>query len=51
RQAAAAGGDYNVALIDLEDGVRLMSRVVGTANDDIRIGLKGACRKAGDRTR
>jgi len=40
RQAAAAGGDYNVALIDLEDGVRLMSRVVGTANDDIRIGLK-----------
>ena len=40
RQAETAGGDYNVALIDLEDGVRLMSRVVGTANDDIHIGLK-----------
>lgn len=34
-----AGGDYDVALIDLEEGVRLMSCVVGIAPADVRIGL------------
>ena len=32
--------DYNVALIDLAEGVRMMSRVVGIAPDAVRIGMK-----------
>jgi len=31
--------DYNVALIDLAEGPRLMSRVVGIAPSDVRIGM------------
>jgi uncharacterized OB-fold protein len=31
---------YNVALIDLDEGVRLMSRVEGLAAEDVRIGLR-----------
>lgn len=31
--------DYNVALIDLEEGVRLMSRVVGIDPADVMIGM------------
>lgn len=34
------GGDYNVALINLDEGVRLMSRVEGIAPADVYIGLK-----------
>lgn len=30
---------YNVALIDLEEGVRMMSRVEGVAPEDVRIGM------------
>jgi uncharacterized OB-fold protein len=30
---------YNVALIDLVEGPRMMSRVVGLAPDEVRIGL------------
>lgn len=30
---------YNVALIDLAEGPRMMSRVVGVAADEVRIGL------------
>lgn len=37
RRSAEAGGDYNVSLIDLEEGVRLMSRVE-TAPDRVAIG-------------
>jgi uncharacterized OB-fold protein len=32
--------DHNVALIDLEEGVRMMSRVEGIAPDAVRIGMK-----------
>ncbi len=39
RRKPEAGGDYNVALIDLEEGVRLMSRVDDIALDRLRIGL------------
>jgi len=39
RRKAEAGGDYNVALIDLEEGVRMMSRVEGIAPDAVRIGM------------
>lgn len=30
---------YNVALIDLEEGIRMMSRVEGVAPEDVRIGM------------
>ena len=30
---------YNVAIVELEEGPRLHSHIVGCANDDIRIGL------------
>jgi uncharacterized OB-fold protein len=31
--------NYNVALIDLAEGPRMMSRVVGIAAEDVRIGM------------
>ncbi len=34
----AAEVPYNVAVIDLDEGVRCYSTVVGVANDDLRIG-------------
>lgn len=37
---AEAGGDYNVALIDLDEGVRMMSRVEGVAPEDVAIGQR-----------
>ncbi len=39
RRKPEHGGDYNVALIDLEEGVRMMSRVVGLAPRDVTIGM------------
>ncbi len=39
RRKPKAGGDYNVALIDLREGVRLMSRVEGVAPDAVHIGM------------
>jgi uncharacterized OB-fold protein len=35
-----AGGDYNVSLIDLDEGVRMMSRVDGQASQAIPIGSR-----------
>lgn len=40
RRKADAGGDYNVVLIDLDEGVRLMSRVEGVAPGDVTIGQR-----------
>lgn len=37
---ADQGGPYNVVLVDLDEGVRLMSRVDGVAPDEVRIGLR-----------
>lgn len=34
------GGDYNVALIDLDEGARMMSRVEGLAPEDVAIGQR-----------
>ena len=39
RRKADAGGDINIALIDLEENVRMMSRVDGMSIDDVRIGM------------
>jgi uncharacterized OB-fold protein len=40
------GGDRNIALIDLAEGARLMSRVEGVAPDQVRIGMKVKARIA-----
>ena len=39
RRRAEAGGDYNVALVDLAEGSRMMSRVEGLPPDAVRIGM------------
>lgn len=31
--------DYNVALVDLAEGVRMMARVIGVAPGEVRIGM------------
>jgi uncharacterized OB-fold protein len=40
RRKPEAGGDLNVALVDLDEGVRLMSRVEGMPATDVRIGQR-----------
>ena len=35
-----AGGNYNVSLIDLDEGVRMMSRVEGLSPEAVRIGQR-----------
>lgn len=40
RQRPEKGGDYNIALIDLAEGPRMMARVVGVAADQVAIGMK-----------
>ena len=40
RRKPEAGGDYNVSLIELDEGVRLMSRVEGVPSSDVRIGQR-----------
>jgi uncharacterized OB-fold protein len=34
------GGPYNVALVDLDEGVRMLSRIEGLAPEDVRIGMR-----------
>eukprot|EP01137_Pigoraptor_chileana_P037152 Opistho-2@33805 len=46
RRKADAGGDYNVAVIELDEGVRLMSRVDGVPPSDVRIGQRVRARVA-----
>lgn len=40
RRKLDAGGDYNVSLIDLDEGVRLMSRVDNLMPDTVKIGQR-----------
>lgn len=40
RRPADKGGPYNVALVDLDEDVRLMSRVDGLAPEAVKIGLR-----------
>ena len=40
RRKPDAGGDYNVCIVELDEGVRLMSRVDGLAPDAVRIGMR-----------
>ncbi len=46
RRKPDAGGDYNVALIDLDEGVRMMGRVEGVAPQAVRIGMRVRARVA-----
>jgi len=39
RRKPADGGDYNIVLVDLEEGVRLLSRVAGIAPEQVKIGM------------
>ena len=48
RQGANADAHYNVALIDLDEGVRMMSRVEGIPSPDVRIGMRVQARIADD---
>ena len=40
QRKADAGGNYNVSLVDLDEGVRLMSRVTVVPPEAVRIGLQ-----------
>ncbi len=46
RRKPEAGGDYNVALVDLAEGPRMMSRVVGVEPTAVKIGMKVKARVA-----
>jgi hypothetical protein len=39
RRKPADGGDYNVCLVDLAEGVRMMSRVASVPPGDVKIGM------------
>jgi len=47
RRKPDAGGDYNVSLVDLDEGVRLMSRIEGIPPSEVRIGQRVRVRIAG----
>lgn len=40
RRKPEHGGDYNVVLVDLDEGARLMSRVQGISPDEVKIGMR-----------
>lgn len=40
RRSPDKGGSFNVALVDLAEGPRMMSRVVGVEPEEVRIGMK-----------
>jgi uncharacterized OB-fold protein len=44
RRKPAEGGDYNVSLIDLDEGPRLMNRVDNLKPDDVKIGQRVTAR-------
>ncbi|MAZ15949.1 MAG: OB-fold domain-containing protein [Oricola sp.] len=39
RRRSEQGGDYNICMVELEEGVRMMSRVEGIAPADVTIGM------------
>ncbi len=40
RRSPDKGGSFNVALVDLAEGPRMMRRVVGVEPEEVRIGMK-----------
>lgn len=49
RRKAEAGGDYDVSLIDLDEGVRMMSRVDGISPTEVKIGMRVRARVIDDK--
>ena len=47
RRRPESGGDFNVSLVDLDEGPRLMSRVEDVAPHEVQIGMPVAARIAG----
>ena len=39
RRKPERGGDYNLCMVDMAEGVRMMSRVDGIAPDAVKIGM------------
>ena len=39
RAAAGTGGDYNISLVTLKEGPRMMARVVGIDPHEVKIGM------------
>lgn len=48
RRRPESGGDYNVSLVELNEGPRLMSRVEGVAPEDVKIGMAVRARIAAE---
>jgi uncharacterized OB-fold protein len=48
RRKPDAGGDINIALVDLEEGVRMMSRVDGVPPARVHIGMAVTAQISGD---
>ncbi|MGF1553123.1 MAG: Zn-ribbon domain-containing OB-fold protein [Paracoccaceae bacterium] len=46
RRRPEKGGDYNIALVDLDEGPRLMTRVEGVEPDAVAIGMRVRARIA-----
>ena len=46
RRKAELGGDYNVSIIELDEGVRMMSRVESIPPASVKIGLRVQARVA-----
>lgn len=44
RRSTEEGGDFNIALIDLDEGPRMMGRVVGMAPEAVQIGMNVSAR-------
>ncbi len=44
RRKPEQGGDYNISLIDLDEGARMMSRVEDIPPGEVRIGLRVSAR-------
>lgn len=40
RRSAKHGGDYNVCVVDLDEGVRMLGRVLGMTPDRVGIGMR-----------
>jgi uncharacterized OB-fold protein len=40
RRPAKHGGDYNACVVELDEGVRMLSRVIACAPDEVHIGMR-----------
>ena len=50
RRKPEAGGDYDVSLIDLDEGARMMSRVDGVPPQEVTIGMRVKARIVAGKT-